>query len=82
MFQWTRCGVEDRWHDSQTPGSYEWWGYEAVDRERGLSFSLRIAAGEPMDPRYARRLSREDGRGATLPIQNVVVRVVLYHGRK
>jgi hypothetical protein len=81
MFLWTRGGVEDRWHAPAAPGAYEWWGYEALDPEEQLAFSLRIAAGDPMDPRYAGLLAR--GSGAARPDRNILVRAVLYRrGRR
>ena len=83
MFHWTRAGTEDRWHAPGNPGAYEWWGFEALDRERKLAFSLRISAGDPVDPEYAARLAR-DGRGTpALPENHLLVRAVLYQeGRR
>jgi hypothetical protein len=81
MFLWTRGGVEDRWHAPTTPGAYEWWGFEALDTGSELAFSLRISAGDPMDPEYARVLARD--RAAARPDRNVLVRAVLYRkGRR
>ncbi len=37
MFQWTRAGAEDRWHDPDNPGGYEWWGFEALDVNRRMA---------------------------------------------
>ena len=89
MFRWTRGGVEDRWHGLTHPGAYEWWGFEALDTERQLAFSLRISAGDPIDPSYARILSRRSdgdptGGDATVarPDRHVLVRVVVYRQRR
>jgi hypothetical protein len=83
MFHWTRAGTEDRWHAPVTPGAYEWWGFEALDREHQLSFSLRISAGDPVDPEYAALVAR-NGRGdAAGPGRHLLVRAVLYQrGRR
>ncbi len=75
MFNWTRAGEEDRWHAPDRPGAYEWWGFEALDVDRQLAFSLRIAAGDPVDPEYASRRARH---GSGLPAENILVRTVLY----
>jgi hypothetical protein len=81
MFHWTRAGTEDRWHAPETPGAYEWWGFEALDRQKQLAFSLRISAGDPVDPEYSAILAR--GGAGTKPAQNLLVRAVLYQkGRR
>jgi carotenoid 1,2-hydratase len=83
MFNWTRGGVEDRWHQPETPGAWEWWGFEAVDSDRGLVFCLRIAAGDPVDPYHARLLAREPESDAARAGRNILVRAVLYReGRR
>ncbi len=83
MFLWTRGGEEDRWHAPAAPGAYEWWGFEALDARAELAFSLRIAAGDPMDPVYAGKLARDPAAPGTLPGRNILVRVVLYQqGRR
>ena len=82
MFRWTRGGAEDRWHQIGTPGGYEWWGFEALDAERELAFSLRISAGDPMDPVYAGLLARENGHARALPERHLLVRTVLYRRRR
>ncbi|MFQ5670455.1 MAG: hypothetical protein ACE5HD_08060 [Acidobacteriota bacterium] len=83
MFRWTRGGSEDRWHFPSRRGAHEWWGFEALDRDAELSFALRIAAGDPMDPRYSASLARESQPSASRPDRHILVRVVAYHkGRR
>ncbi|MCZ6601252.1 MAG: hypothetical protein O7D35_04355 [Acidobacteria bacterium] len=83
MFQWTRAGTEDRWHGSGRPGGYEWWGFEALDADRRLAFSLRIAAGDPMDPEYVACMARASGSRSALAQEHILVRAVLYRdGRR
>lgn len=83
MFTWTRAGEEDRWHAPDRPGAYEWWGFEAVDVEQKLSFSLRISAGDPIDPEYAALLARSGKKAEALPGHHLLVRAVLYRqGRR
>jgi len=83
MFQWTRAGTEDRWHSPDRPGGHEWWGFEALDVDRRLAFSLRIAAGDPMDPEYAACMARIPADEGTLAENHILVRAVLYReGRR
>ncbi|NTW70222.1 MAG: carotenoid 1,2-hydratase [Chlorobiaceae bacterium] len=43
---------QEVWHDMQEPGAYEWWYFDAEDRESGLSFVLIWFSGFPFSPYY------------------------------
>ncbi|MFQ5718676.1 MAG: hypothetical protein ACE5IK_03925 [Acidobacteriota bacterium] len=83
MVRWTRGGMEDRWHGFTRPGAYEWWGFEAYDADRDIAFALRISAGDPMDPTYARLVARPEVTDDGRPDRHVRTRVVVYrHGQR
>ena len=42
----------DIWHNLQEPGSYEWWYFDAEDREQGLSVVCIWFAGFAFSPYY------------------------------
>ncbi len=43
---------QEIWHDMQEPGSYEWWYFDAEDKESDLSFVIIWFAGFPFSPYY------------------------------
>jgi len=43
---------QELWHDIQEPGAYEWWYFDAEDRESGLSLVLIWFSGFPFSPYY------------------------------
>lgn len=43
---------QELWHDMQQPGAYEWWYFDAEDKESGLSFVLIWFSGFPFSPYY------------------------------
>jgi hypothetical protein len=49
-----------------------------MDVDRRMAFSLRIAAGDPMDPEYSAGVARNSGNRATRAQDHILVRAVLY----
>lgn len=43
---------QERWHEMQDPGAYEWWYFDAEDKESGFSFVLIWFSGFPFSPYY------------------------------
>jgi len=60
----------DIWHDLQQPGSYEWWYFDAEDREQGLSLVCIWFAGFAFSPYYMKRYQewRRDGASFDPPL--------------
>jgi carotenoid 1,2-hydratase len=50
--------AEEVWHDLKTPGAYEWWYFDAEDKENGISFVIIWFAGFPFSPYYNDRHDR------------------------
>jgi carotenoid 1,2-hydratase len=46
---------EDVWHDLQTPGSYEWWYFDAVSEDEKYSFVAIWYSGFPFSPYYLKK---------------------------
>jgi carotenoid 1,2-hydratase len=59
--------LEEVWHDMKAPGAYEWWYFDAEDRESGLSFVIIWFAGFPFSPYYADRYEKWKKHPATPP---------------
>jgi carotenoid 1,2-hydratase len=47
--------LEEVWHDMRLPGAYEWWYFDAEDKESGISFVIIWFAGFPFSPYYNER---------------------------
>jgi carotenoid 1,2-hydratase len=43
---------QELWHEMQEPGAYEWWYFDAEDKESGLSVVLIWFSGFPFSPYY------------------------------
>ena len=43
---------QELWHEMQEPGAYEWWYFDAEDRESGFSVVLIWFSGFPFSPYY------------------------------
>jgi carotenoid 1,2-hydratase len=43
---------QELWHNIQEPGAYEWWYFDAEDKESGVSFVLIWFSGFPFSPYY------------------------------
>ncbi len=43
---------QELWHEMQDPGAYEWWYFDAEDKESGFSFVLIWFSGFPFSPYY------------------------------
>jgi len=51
-------GVEQDFHRPQTsPGGYEWWHFDGIDDNAGLSFSAQFYAGHLLSPYYQENLT-------------------------
>lgn len=46
---------QEIWHDMQEPGSYEWWYFDAEDKDSALSVVIIWFAGFPFSPYYMNR---------------------------
>uniref|UniRef100_Q3ATK9 Hydroxyneurosporene synthase n=1 Tax=Chlorobium chlorochromatii (strain CaD3) TaxID=340177 RepID=Q3ATK9_CHLCH len=44
---------EELWHNVSSAGAYEWWYFDAVDVESGISFVVIWFCGFPFSPSYA-----------------------------
>lgn len=56
--------AEERWHDLQDPGAYEWWYFDIEDPQSGLSIVVIWFAGFPFSPSYQEQYERWKRRGA------------------
>jgi carotenoid 1,2-hydratase len=43
---------QELWHKMEEPGAYEWWYFDAEDKESGFSFVLIWFSGFPFSPYY------------------------------
>ena len=57
----------DTWHDLQQPGSYEWWYFDAEDREQGLSLVCVWFAGFAFSPYYMKHYQEWCRNGSSDP---------------
>jgi len=55
---------QEIWHDMQDPGAYEWWYFDAEDKQSGISVVLIWFAGFPFSPYYMQRYDEWKRRGA------------------
>ncbi|NTU97976.1 MAG: carotenoid 1,2-hydratase [Chlorobiaceae bacterium] len=62
--------LEEVWHDMKAPGAYEWWYFDAEDRDNGISVVIIWFAGFPFSPYYNDRYDRwksDTGSAPPLP---------------
>jgi carotenoid 1,2-hydratase len=81
--------AEERWHDLQDPGAYEWWYFDIEDPESGISIVVIWFAGFPFSPSYQEHYERWRNRGtdrrdgAPAPLDYAGFSFQLYeHGRE
>ena len=61
---------QELWHEMQEPGAYEWWYFDAEDKESGISVVLIWFSGFPFSPSYTNHYEKWNSRpasGAPLP---------------
>jgi carotenoid 1,2-hydratase len=56
---------QELWHEMQEPGAYEWWYFDAEDKERGLSVVLIWFSGFPFSPYYTRHYEKWKNRSTS-----------------
>ncbi|TCD48849.1 carotenoid 1,2-hydratase [Chlorobium sp. N1] len=56
--------AEERWHDLQDPGAYEWWYFDIEDPQSGVSIVVIWFAGFPFSPSYQEHYERWQRNGA------------------
>jgi carotenoid 1,2-hydratase len=53
---------QELWHNIEEPGAYEWWYFDAEDKESGYSFVLIWFSGFPFSPYYTRHYEQWKNR--------------------
>ncbi|NTV06343.1 MAG: carotenoid 1,2-hydratase [Chlorobiaceae bacterium] len=56
---------QELWHEMQEPGAYEWWYFDAEDKENGFSFVLIWFSGFPFSPYYTSHYEKWKNRSTT-----------------
>jgi carotenoid 1,2-hydratase len=60
---------EERWHQMEEPGAYEWWYFDAEDKKSGFSFVLIWFSGFPFSPYYTSHYEKwKKGRTSDAPL--------------
>ncbi|ACD89453.1 MAG: carotenoid 1,2-hydratase [Chlorobium limicola] len=60
---------QEVWHDMREPGAYEWWYFDAEDKESGVSVVLIWFSGFPFSPYYMQRYDDwKHKSGSALPL--------------
>lgn len=60
---------QEVWHDMQEPGAYEWWYFDAEDKDRGISVVLIWFSGFPFSPYYMQHYEEwKRSRGSAFPM--------------
>lgn len=76
----------DRFHDYRTPGSQEWWYFDAISDDGGLALVVVWYAGLPFDPAYGlavkRHLNAPARHPAPDPFDHSAVGLSLYRDGK
>ena len=53
---------QELWHKMQDPGAYEWWYFDAEDKESGFSFVVIWFSGFPFSPYYTNHYEKWKNR--------------------
>ncbi|NTV98080.1 MAG: carotenoid 1,2-hydratase [Chlorobiaceae bacterium] len=59
--------LEEVWHEMKAPGAYEWWYFDAEDKESGISIVIIWFAGFPFSPYYNDRYDRWKRMDGSVP---------------
>ncbi len=69
---------QDDRHPDKPSGAYEWWYFDAVDRDSGYKIVVIFYEGNPFSSRYIRRLKKNGRSEASSPERFPAVSISVY----